>query len=124
MSDIMAGESVRQKKVADKVQQLVSLVIDRKIKDPDKGFVTITHVKMSPDLRIASVYFTVFGDENETERSLEALNRAKNFIRNEIASELKMRFVPDLRFFIDDTMAYAKKIERLLENIKKEDDEK
>ncbi len=120
----MAGESVRQKKVADKVQQLVSLVIDRKIKDPDKGFVTITHVKMSPDLRIASVYFTVLGDESETERSLAALNRAKNYIRNEIAPELKMRFVPDLRFFVDDTMAYAKKIERLLENIKKEDDEK
>lgn len=119
----MAGMTVRQRKVADRIHGLVSNVLDRKIKDPDKGFVTITHVKMSGDLRIASIYFTVLGDEDEKERSLEALNRAKNFIRSEIAHELNMRFVPELRFFVDDTMEYARKIDELLKSIKKDDPE-
>ena len=119
----MGTQSVRQRKVAERIQQLVSVVIDQKVKDPDTGFVTITHVRMSPDLRIASVYFTVLGNEEAGQRSQRALDRAKNYIRNEIAPALKMRFVPELRFFIDDTMEYARKIERLLEDIKKEDNE-
>ncbi len=115
--------SVRQRKVADQVKQAVSYVIDRKIKDPDKGFVTITHVRMSRDLQIASIYFTVLGEETETELSLAALNRASNFIRSEIAPELKLRVVPELRFFVDDTLEYARKIDKILQNIKKKDDE-
>jgi ribosome-binding factor A len=120
----MSGQSVRQRKVADRIKELVSVVVDRKISDPDKGFTTITHVRMSPDLRIASIYFTVLGNEEITQRSLAVLNRAKNFIRNEIAPQVNLRFIPELRFFIDDTMEYARKIEQLLENIKKEENEK
>ncbi|MEL6822464.1 MAG: 30S ribosome-binding factor RbfA [Calditrichota bacterium] len=119
----MAKESVRQRKVADRVREAVSIVIDRKIKDPDKGFVTVTKVKMSRDLSIASIYFTVLGDEKALEKSLAALNRAKNFIRHEIAQDLNLRVVPDLRFFEDDTMSYSRKIDELLESIKKDEPE-
>ena len=120
----MAGETVRQRKVADRIKELVSVIVDRKIQDPDKGFTTITHVRMSPDLRIASIYFTVLGEEEITQKTLEVLDRAKNYIRNEIAPEIKMRFVPELRFFVDDTMEYARKIDKILETIKKEENEK
>lgn len=120
----MSTESVRQRKVADKIKQLISVIIDRKVNDPDKGFTTVTHVRVSKDLRIAYVYVTVLGDENSADKTLAALERATNFIRNEIAPELKMRFVPELRFFLDDTMSYAKKIDEILETIKKEDNEK
>lgn len=119
----MGTQSVRQRKVAERIQQLVSTVVDRKVKDPDTGFVTITHVRVSPDLRIAYIYFTTLGNQEAAERSLEALNRAKSFIRNEIAPHVKMRFVPELRFFIDDTFEYARKIEKLLDDIKKEENE-
>lgn len=119
----MGTQSIRQRKVAERIQQLVSVVVDRKVKDPDTGFVTITHVRMSPDLRIASIYFTVLGDEEAERKSQEALNRAKNFIRNEIAPGLKMRFIPELRFFADDTMQYARRIEKILDDIKKEENE-
>ena len=78
---------------------------------------------MSPDLRIASIYFTVLGDEDATQKTLEALDRAKNYIRNAIAPDVKLRFVPELRFFLDDTMEYARKIEKILETIKKEENE-
>lgn len=116
-------QSVRQRKVAERIQQLVSTVIDRKLKDPEAGFITVTHVRMSPDLRIASVYVTVLGNPEAEQRSLAALDRAKHFIRNEIAPTLRMRFIPELRFFIDDTMEYARKIDELLGEIKKTDHE-
>jgi len=116
----MAG-TVRQRKVADKIQQVVSIIIDREIKDPDKGFVTVTHVKISPDLRIASVYFTVLGDDVQKEKSSAALERAKNFIRGEMAPKLSLRNVPELRFFADDTQEYAQKIDALLKKAKQMD---
>ena len=118
----MAKESVRQRKVADKIKELVSLIIDREIKDPDKGFVTITHVKMTPDLRIASVYFTTYGKDEDRKKSGVALDRAKNFIRGELAPLLKMRYLPDLRFFPDDTQEYARKIDDLLKRAREADD--
>ncbi len=119
----MAVETIRQKKLADQIKKLVSVIVDRKIKDPNKGFITITHVKISGDLRIASVYFTALGDREAAEKSLVVLNRAKNFIRNEMAPHLKVRFIPELRFFIDDTFEYAQRIENLLKQIKKDRDE-
>ena len=116
----MAVETIRQRKLADQIQKMVSLIVDRKLKDPEKGFVTITHVKMSGDLRIASIYFTTLGGREEAEKSLRALNRAKNFIRSELAPHLKVRHIPELRFFIDDTLEYARRIESLLQQIKKD----
>ena len=118
----MNQESVRQRKAADKIKEIVSVIIDQEIKDPDKGFVTVTNVKITPDLRLASVYFTALGDDEARQKSLSTLNRAKSFIRNEMAPLLKMRFVPDLRFFADDTLDYAMKIEELIKRAKAEDE--
>lgn len=111
--------SIRQKKLADQIKKVVSEVVDRKLKDPRKGFITITHVKLSGDLQIASIFFTVLGSPENVQESIDVLNRANHFIRNEIASHIKARFVPELRFFVDDTMEYARRIEELLEDIKK-----
>jgi ribosome-binding factor A len=111
--------TIRQKKLADQIKRIVSEIIDRKLKDPRKGFITITHVKLSGDLRIASVYFTVLGDGEAAQQSVEVLNHANQFIRGEIASRINLRFVPELRFFLDDTMAHAQRIEELLGNLKK-----
>lgn len=111
--------TIRQKKLADQIKKIVSEVVDRKLKDPRKGFITITHVKLSGDLRIASVFFTVLGNDDDVQASIDVLDRANNFIRNEIASQIKARYVPELRFFVDDTMEYARRIEELLEDLKK-----
>ncbi len=111
--------SIRQKKLADEIKKIVSEIVDRKLKDPRKGFITITHVKLSGDLRIASIFFTVLGNKENAQESLDVLNRANHFIRNEIASRIKARYIPELRFFVDDTMEYARRIGELLEDIKK-----
>ncbi len=116
----MSGETVRQRKIGDQVKRLVSQILAQKVKDPRKGMVTITHVKMSGDLRIASVYYTVMGGEKEKEEAAKMLESAKNFIRGEIAPHLKLRFIPELRFFYDDTLDYSMHIEELLKKIKQE----
>lgn len=116
-------ETIRQKKLADQIKKLVSSVIERKVRDPEIGFVTLTHVKVSRDLRIASIYFTVLGDEENLAQTRRALERARGFIRNEISPSIKARFIPELRFFADDTMEYANKIEKILKDLNKPEDE-
>lgn len=113
----MHTESIRQRKLADQIKSLVSVIIDRKLKDPRKGFVTVTHVKVSGDLRIASIYFTTLGDKEAREKSMEALKSATNFIRSELAPHLKIRFIPELRFFYDETADYAEHIDSLIRKI-------
>lgn len=114
----MHTESIRQRKLADQIKEYVSQILDRKIKDPRKGFVTITHVRVSGDLRIASIYYTVLGEQEQRELTQAALESAKNFIRGEMAPHLKLRFIPELRFFYDETQEYSEHIEDLLRKIK------
>ena len=89
-------------------------IIQTQIKDPLVGFVTITDVVVSPDLRNAKVYFTVLGDENQKEKSLKGLERARTFIQGELGTRLKMRYLPVLRFFYDESWEYGANIDRLL----------
>jgi ribosome-binding factor A len=121
---IMQTESIRQKKLADQIKQQVSQIIDRKLKDPRKGFITVTRVKVTRDLRLASVYYTTLGDQMQREKSAEALESAKNFIRSEMASNLRLRYIPDLRFFYDDSLDYSEHINELLKKIKKNEEGK
>ncbi|MFZ0390327.1 MAG: 30S ribosome-binding factor RbfA [Calditrichia bacterium] len=118
----MKFESVRQRKLADQIKKTVSQIIDQKLKDPRKGFITVTHLRLSSDLRVANIYFTVLGDEEKRQQSLEALESGNGFIRSELAPNLKLRFVPELRFFYDDTLDYSQKIESLLKKVKPEND--
>jgi ribosome-binding factor A len=95
----------------------------RKLQDPAFGFLTITNVKMSPDLKIAKVYISVF-EKEKRESSLEKVRSAAGFIRSELASRIRIKFTPELKFFIDDTLDYVEKIEGLLKEIHKNDSEK
>jgi ribosome-binding factor A len=117
----MAQESRRSRQVADQVRQEVSFLIDRKLKDPDKGFVTVTRVKMSPDLKLATIYFSAIGGAEEKEKSKKALNRAAAFLRHELAGRMRTRNTPELRFHIDDTMEYAARINELLHKVREKD---
>ena len=110
--------------MADQIQYIVSDLINKKLRDPQIGFVTLTNVKLSKDLRIASIYFTALGNKDNALEPLETLNRAKSFIRSEVAHLMKVRFVPEIRFFIDDTLEYASRIDEILKDIKKHEDEK
>ncbi|MCF8261349.1 MAG: 30S ribosome-binding factor RbfA [Melioribacteraceae bacterium] len=116
--------NVRLEKIASRVKEELSLVFLHKIQDPQLGLVTITKVKVSPDLAQANVYISVYDRENR-ELILEKVNSIKTLIRTELAHKLKnMRKIPDLNFLIDDTLDYVEKMENLFKQIHENDNGK
>ncbi len=111
-----------QGKRLDRVNQLIkeeiSLLIQRELKDPRLGFVTVTDVEVSKDLRTAKVYVSVLGTDEQWQASLAALESARGFIRNWLAPRLRMRAVPHLGFHPDRSMAHAARIQEVLERIR------
>jgi len=88
----------RPERVAQMVQELLGQLFARGMRDPRIGLVTITGVKMSPDLREARVYWTVHGDAEQRKQTTKGLENARGFLRREIGSEIKLRVTPDLHF--------------------------
>lgn len=85
--------------------------------DDDIGFVTVTEVEVSIDLRNANVYFSVLGSEEEIQTTMAALNRARKFINLELGKRLEMRYTPELRFVRDETAEKAQRIEEILDRV-------
>jgi len=107
-------------KIENLIKEEISLIFLRKLQDPAFGFLTITNVKVSPDLRIAKIYISVF-EREKRESVLEKVKASSGFIRTELASRIRIKFVPELKFFIDDTLDYVEKIEGLIKKIHKDD---
>lgn len=99
--------SHRVERVAEALQEAVAEVVQREIKDPRVGMVTITRARVSPDLRHARVYFSVLGDETQRRKSLDGLRSAAGFLRRQVARRLQLRVAPELRFELDENIEYA-----------------
>jgi ribosome-binding factor A len=115
----------RPEHLEDQVHFLISNLIQRELRDPELGFLTITAVRLSPDRSVARVYFTVLpanGGDQEAQNAMtrKALGRAAGFLRTQLASRLKMRRVPELRFFPDGTLEEGNHLESILAEIAKE----
>ncbi|MGD8609336.1 MAG: 30S ribosome-binding factor RbfA [Myxococcales bacterium] len=107
----------RRQRLGDQLQVELAELIQRELKDPRVGFVTVTEVRMSPDLKHARVYVSVFeGEEQKKEESIAALQRAEGFLRRSLGGRLRLRYVPELRFVIDDTLDRSARIEALLDD--------
>ncbi len=91
----------RARKVADRIQQVVAQMLDTRIKDPRLGFVTVTDVRVTGDLQHASVFYTVFGDEEARQGTAAALKSATGLIRSEVGKQLGVRLTPTLEFVLD-----------------------
>ncbi len=113
--------SVRTEKVGHLIKEEISLLVERDYRTSEMGFMTITKVSMSPDLRLARIYVSVFGDAKTKERTLFLLNEAKKDIRQFIGSKVRLKFTPEIAFFIDDTMDYVANIEELLKKTHQKD---
>ena len=100
--------------------EVISKVINEEIKDDDIKFVTITAVDISSDLSYAKVYFTNLID-TDREKVLKALNRASGFIRNKLMDMVEVRKMPELTFIYDESIEYGNKIEKIIDEIKKEE---
>ena len=118
----MAGHRTDQ--VGAQVQQEIMEIIRRDLKDPRIGFVSITGVRMSPDLRTARVRVSVLGDDDEQRRTLAGLRSATGMIRRELGRRLEnLRFSPELRFEIDTSIEYSVRISKTLREILPEGEE-
>jgi len=107
--------STRTARVARQVQQELSQILEEDLKDPRVGMVTLTSVQMTPDLRLARVYFSRLGPAAEREEAREALEHASGFLRRELGNRLRLRYLPELRFFVDDSLDRYDRISRLLD---------
>ncbi len=114
----------RSEKVAEAIHEMVSGLLVKGLKDPRIGFVTVTGVKVTDDLHLATVYFTVIGSETEKKDTEQGLNSARGYIRKELGKNLRMRYVPDIVFRYDASVEYGSRIESILKEIatKEEDD--
>jgi ribosome-binding factor A len=109
--------SRRPQRLALQIQQEVSLMISRDMKDRRVGFVTVTGVQLSPDLKHARIFVSMMGSEDEKKESLEALNHAAGWIRHELGQRIRTRFSPDIVFQIDTSQDYGEHIDRLIDEI-------
>ena len=102
------------RRVDEAVREVLGPAIAQELKDPRLGFVTVTDVKTSPDLRHARVYVSVLGEGAARLRSLEALDAAHGFLQQRIATALRIKHTPQLSFEYDDTIDKGMRIEQLL----------
>jgi len=108
----------RKGKVEDAIQKEICDILQNHIKDPRLGFVTITGVEMSDDLRYAKVFFSVLGKDEEKKKTRQALDSALGFIRTMVAERIQLRFAPELVFKEDDSSEYSVHIQKVLDEIK------
>ncbi|MEJ2557624.1 MAG: 30S ribosome-binding factor RbfA [Anaerolineae bacterium] len=107
----------RQRRVAELLHQEISLLIEQRAQDPRLGFVTVTDVEVSPDLRVAHVYVSVLGNDEDAKQSLASLRHATGFFRHELGASLSLRYTPELEFRIDDSLERGFRIDRLLDSL-------
>ncbi len=113
--------SRRQQQVGDQIHREISVLVQRELKDPRLGFVTITSVDISPDLRFAKVFYSVMGTSEEEKATQVALEHAGGFLRHELAGRVDLRYVPDLSFRHDPSIAHGDRIAQLLASIEHEE---
>jgi ribosome-binding factor A len=112
----------RPDRVGDQIRQELSELLSRGVvHDPGIGFITLTRVKVSPDLQLARVYYTTMGDPSARRDTARALERATPFFRRQVGGRLQLRRVPELEFRFDESVAHQDRIEQILRDLHEED---
>ncbi|MGH1408021.1 MAG: 30S ribosome-binding factor RbfA [Aeromonas sp.] len=120
----MAREFSRTRRVGQQIQREIALILQREVKDPRIGMVTVSDVEVSRDLNYAKIYVTFLQLENDAERikeGLKALTEAAGYIRSLLGSAMRLRVVPELRFFYDQTLVEGMRLSNLVTNTIRED---
>jgi ribosome-binding factor A len=107
----------RQRQVAELLHQEISLLIQRQVRDPRLGLVTVTDVEVTPDLRLAHIYVSVMGGDDEAKQALAGLKSATGFFRHALGSALSLRFIPELSFRLDKSLEQGLHIDQLLDSL-------
>ena len=113
----------RPDRVGDQIRQELSELLSRgAVHDPGIGFITLTRVKVSPDLQIARVYYTTLGDEAARKETAKALDRATGFFRRHLGERVRLRRVPELQFQFDESVAHQDRVEQILRDLHAEEE--
>jgi ribosome-binding factor A len=116
----MKGRGDRPTRVAERIREEVSLILQNRVKDPGLGGVTVTDVVVTGDLKIARVHYSVLGGDAERLLARDALRRSRGYIRRELGRVLQMRYSPDINFHLDTTYEKGERIARLLREASQE----
>jgi ribosome-binding factor A len=112
----------RPDRVGDQIRQELSELLSRGVvHDPGIGFITLTRVKVSPDLQLARVYYTMMGDEPARRETAKALGRATPFFRRQVGTRLQLRRVPEIEFQFDESVGHQDRIEQILRDLHEEE---
>ena len=114
------AQGSRPDRVGDQIRKELSVLIAREVHDPGIGFLTITQVKMTPDLQNARVYYTIIGDEKARKETQRALGRATPFLRRQVGNRVRLKTVPTLEFFYDESIERQDRIEKIMLDIQAE----
>ncbi len=112
----------RSDRVGGLIQQVLAELLLTEISDPRLAHATITGVKVSRDLRIAKIYFASGNKEGASEAAMEGFDRARGYVKRELAQRLGLRYMPDLRFYYDDAIDRGARMEKLLKMVKENDE--
>ena len=113
-------QSKRIDRVGELLLKEISDILLREIKDPRIGFVTLTRVEVTKDLRHSKVFVSILGENTDKTKALEGLSSAAGYIRGELGRRLRLKYIPELTFKIDNSIEYAAHIAKVLDDIKKE----
>lgn len=111
----------RTERVAEQIREEVSQMLATEVRDPGVGLVTLTRVKVTADLSLARIYWTILGDEKERAKTKKALERAAPYLRHLLAGRMSLRRVPEVKFQFDESVAAQDRIEQILQDLKAQD---
>ena len=112
----------RSDRVSGQIQKVLSDILLKKIKDPRLEAATITSVKMSRDLKFARVYFVTSGGKESIKEAIEGFKSALGYVKRKLAAQLGLRYMPELRFFYDDSFDYGSHIDEVIKAVKSENE--
>lgn len=115
------ADQARARRLADRIRVIVAETLERRVKDPRLGFVTVTDTRVTGDLHDATVYYTVYGDETDRAETAAALDSVKGLLRSEVGRQTGVRFTPTLTFVADVVPGNAARIDDLLRQARESD---
>ncbi len=115
--------SHRANRVAEEIKKEITQMLRDEIKDPRIGFVTVTGVEVSPDIRYAKVFVSILGGDEAKVQSMQALEKAKGFVRGELGKRMRLRYTPEVSFKFDPSIEHGAHIMKLLAEVKDTENE-
>ncbi len=111
----------RDRRVADAIKETVAEIVVNELSDPGLGFVTVTRCHLTRDLRVATVFFSIMGDDKQQERSFAHLEHARGYVRRRLGERVRLRYLPELRFRRDDILAQEMRISEIISDLHQAD---